>query len=48
MNSKDNGINIVSARTLFEKKMPSKNKLFKAILIDAFKDWKFKTFLKIG
>ena len=46
MNSKKNGIFIISARALYERTMPSKpfSSLF---CIDAFKEWKFKTFQTI-
>ena len=43
MNSKKNGIFIISARAMFERQMPSKFK-FLNLNIDAFKEWKFKTF----
>ena len=52
MDSKKNGVNIISARSLFEKAMPSKNSLFLYIRIyiysDGFKEWKFRTFNTLG
>lgn len=37
MNSRQNGINVISARALFEKQMPN-----------GFKEWKHRTFLQLG
>ena len=49
-NSLQNGIQIISARSMFDKEYPSKI-LFLIIIVnilDGFKEWKNKTFLKLA